>query len=81
MSPFPGKSAVTEVEAIVRRVDDDRVFSEALCLELGDEAPHDVVDSTQHPEVGPHVGLVFLRGVPAPEEALPVERLLEEGRL
>jgi len=48
---------------------------------LGDEAPHDVINPAKHPKVSTHIDLVFLGSIPAPEEALPVEGVLEKGGL
>ena len=78
VSPLAGEAAVAEVVAVVGGVDDDGVVGEALFFQLLHESADHVINSAEHAEVGAHVGLVFLRGIPAPEEALPVDGFLEE---
>ena len=78
MGPLAGKAAVAQVVAIVGGVNDDGVVGKALLFELRHEASNDVIDAADHAEVGAHVRLVLLRRVPAPEEALPIDRLFQE---
>ena len=79
--PLAGESSVAEIVAVIGGVDDDGVVGEALFFKLRHEASDDVIDSADHAEVGSHVRLVFLRGVPAPEVALSIDRLLQKIRL
>ena len=64
--------------AIVGGVNDDGVVSEAGFFERFQEASDGVINSGDHAVVGTHVRLVFLRGVPPPEVALPCDRGLQE---
>ena len=57
------------------------VLSEALLLQLFHQASGYVIDAAEHAKIGAHVGLVFFRGVPAPEEALAIDRRFEKVRL
>lgn len=79
--PFPGKATVPEVVAVVGGVDDDGVVRQSLGLELLNQSPSHVINAADHAEVGTHVGLVFLRCVPAPEKPLSVDRFFQEVRL
>ena len=76
--PFAGEPAVAHMVAVICGVYDDRVVGQALRLESLYEPSDCIVDSAHHAEVGPHVGAVLGFGVPAPEEALAIDRGLEE---
>ena len=78
VGPLAGEAAITKVVTVVRGVNDDGVIGEALFFELFDEAANNMVDAADHAKVGPHVGLIFFRRVPAPEEALTIDGFLEE---
>ena len=76
--PFPGKSAFGHVVAVVGRVNDDGVFGQAMFLESGCDLSDHVVHAREKAEIGPHVLLILLGGVPSPEEALAVHGFAEE---
>ena len=59
MRPLSGKTAVAHVEAVVRRVNDDSVLRESRLLQCLQYTVHYMIDAGQHPEIGPHVLLVF----------------------
>ena len=67
-----------EHTAMVRVVNDDGIFGQALFLQNLDKTADGVVDSADHAQVGAHVDTVLAVRVPAPEETFPVNGGLEE---
>lgn len=78
--PLAGEPAICHVVSVVCGVNDDGVVSESGLIKSLEEAPDGIVDSGYHAVVGPHVGLIFLGSVPAPEITLAGDAGLEEVR-
>ena len=78
VGPFAGEPAVAQMVTVIGGVNDDGVVGQSLRFQGLDEATDCVVDAAHHAEVGAHVGTVLGLGIPTPEEALAVDRGLEE---
>ncbi len=81
MRPFARKAAIAHMVAIVCRIDNDGIVRQSLFLQGLDKATDRSIDPAHHAIVGPHIGLVFFGGVPAPEKAFAIDCRLQEIRL